>query len=287
MLRFVGIALSVLLASGLLLRSADHSKASAATTETTGLAGTETGRFTTYRAPIGAELTVTQVQSGAVAFARRAGQLGTLMLTTAHSTFAHAHALMMGESLSEAQVAESDGPAERVEEMRSPVWITMITAASGQVFEPNNPVRRGHKAPSGKVVVVVADAHTGFIKEEYLGPTGPNISLLGPTATASVPAETAGSESHTAMASVRLNPKLGIINGRLAPARVGWPVSIANIRHRRLATEKSLPAGPETEAGSFSFRELEGNYVVSAPSCGSLRVIVHGRRETRVTLRCN
>jgi hypothetical protein len=279
MLRFVAIAVSVLIASGLLLQSTDHSKASAATTET--------GRFTTYRAPTGPELTVTQAQSGAVAFARRAGQVGALTLTTAHSTFALAHALMMGESVSEAQAAESDGPAERVEEMRSPVWITMMTAASGEVFEPINPVRRGHKAPSGKVVVVVADAHTGFIKEEYLGPTAPNISQLGVTATASVPAETAGSESQTATASVRLNPKLGIISGRLSPARVGWPVSITNIHRRRLATEKSLPSGPETKAGSFSFRELEGKYVVSAPGCGSLRVTVRGRRETHVSLHCN
>jgi len=277
MLKFVAIAVAVVLAGGLLLQSGGH-RASAATTESE--------RFTNYRAPTGPELTAAQAQSRAVAFARRAHQLGALTLTTSHSTFAQAHVVMMGESLSEARADES-GPAERAEEMRSLVWITMMTAASGEVFEPNNPVRRGHKAPSGKVLVVVADAHTGFIKEEYLGPTAPDISLLGPTTTASVPAQAAAPESQTATASERLNPKLGIIVGRLSPARVHWPVSVANTHHHRLATERSLPSGPETQAGHFSFRELEGSYLVSARGCSSRSVRVRGRRTTHVILHCN
>jgi hypothetical protein len=276
MLKVVAIAAAVLLAGGLLLEGEDHSRASAATTESE--------RFTTYRAPTGPELTVAQAQSRAVTFARRAGQLGALTLTTAHSTFARAHVVMMRESLAEAQADES-GPAERAEEMRSPVWVTMVTAPPGQVFEPTNPVRRGHKAPSGKVMVVVADAHTGFIKEEYLGPTPPDISLLGPRSTAFAPAKAVASESQ-ATASVRLNPKRGEIVGRLIPARVHWPVSVANTHHHRLATEKSLQSGPETNAGEFSFRELEGRYIVSAPGCGSRTVTVRGRRETHVTLHC-
>jgi hypothetical protein len=277
MLKFIAITVAVVLTGGLLLESGGH-RASAATTESE--------RFTTYRAPTGPELTAAQAQSRAVAFARRAHQLGSLTLTTAHSTFAQAHVVMMGESLSEARADES-GPAERAEEMRSLVWVTMMTAASGEVFEPNNPVRLGHKAPSGKVMVVVADAHTGFIKEEYLGPTAPDISLLGPTTTASVQAEGAAPENQTATASERLNPKLGIIVGRLSPARVHWPVSVANAHHHRLATERSLTSGLETKAGHFSFRELEGKYFVSAPGCGSRSVRVHGRRTTHVVLRCN
>lgn len=284
MMKLTAIALAAVFAGGLLLEGSDRSGARAATTEPGPTSG-EAERFTTYRAPTGPELTAAQAQARAVEFARRAGQLSALTLMTAHATLAQAHVVLMGEGLAEAQADES-GPAERAEEMRSPVWVTMVTAPAGEVFEPNDPAPRGHTAPSGKVLVVVADAHTGFVKEEYLGPTAPDIGLLGPTTTASVPAQAAAQEAQTAAVGTHFNVKQGIIAGRLSPPRVRWPVSVANARHRRLATERSLPAGAETRAGEFSFRELEGTYTVSAPRCGSLRVKVRRRRETHITLHC-
>jgi hypothetical protein len=277
MLKLVALVAAVVVTGGILLGSAGHSRAGAATAEPE--------RFTTYHPPTGPELTVADVQSRAVAFARRAHQHDALTLTTAHATFAQAHVVMMGESLSAAQTNES-GPPERAEEMRSPVWITMMTAPAGESFEPNNPTRRGHKAPSGNVLVVVVDAHTGFVKEEYLGATPPDIGLLGPTSTAQVPAEALAGESDAARASERLNPKLGVLAGVLKPPRVHRRVSIVSADRHRRAAKWSLPAGPETKRGSFSFRVLEGEYFVSAPGCGSRRVTVHGRRTVHVTLRC-
>ncbi len=242
-------------------------------------AATQSERFTDYQTPTGPEMSVASAQADAVAFARREHQSDALTLTSVHATFAQAHALLMGEDGAAAVVAES-GTGERSEEMRASVWVTMLQAASGSTFEPNNPHPRNHKAPSGKVMIVVADAHTGFIKEEYLGPSAPQIATLWPTIVTSVPRESSGATS------ARLNPHVGAIVGRLSPARAHQLVSVIDSHHRRVMSTRSLARSRETVAGAFSFRIAEGRYLVTSAGCKSQIVPVAGRSTSHVLLRC-
>jgi hypothetical protein len=236
---------------------------------------TQEERFTDYTAPEGPELAASAAQERAVTVARvQAGATGALTLVTAHSNFAHAHALLTG------QPVEESGPAERAEEMRSSVWVTEITAAPGEHFAPIAPTPRGRTGPSGKVLVLVADAHTGFIKEEYLGPAAPEIATLGPTVRASVTAE-----SSTAQAATRLNPKIGYILGSERPTKVGMRVTIWRKGHR-LETTTTIGGSRETKTGEFGFREVEGTYKLTANHCRPLTVRVHRRRTTTAVLHC-
>ena len=139
-------------------------------------------------------------------------------------------------------------------------------------MSPNVPTPRGHVGPSGQVMVIVTDAHTGFIKERYLGPAAPDLSLLGPELNATIPAVTGTEAAGTARAAaaVRSNPKLGFIEGRLIPARVGRLVTLRDTHGHVVDTAKSRAASTENRAGTFTLRESEGHYVISAPRCGRL-----------------
>ncbi len=242
-------------------------------------------RFTTYRAPVGAEVSPAQAQATAVHVARLARQAGALRLTTAHSTFARAHAVLMGGSPA---AADESGPPERVEEMRSPVWVTVMTESTGQSFTPIAPHPRKHRGPSGAVMVVVSDAHTGFVKEEYVGQAAPNVALLGPTVSASVAAAATATPGArvAAVGGVRWNPRQGLIVGTVSPARVGWPVTLSDAHRHQLATRRTSAADSETAAGSFSFRAIAGTYEVGAPGCRRRAVRVRGHRTTTITLHC-
>jgi hypothetical protein len=246
-------------------------------------ATSEQERVTDYRAPTGPEITVADAQERAAQVARlAAGVNGALTVTTVHSNFAHAHALLMGESADQAK-GEETGPAERVEEMQSAVWVTKVTADDGSSIAPNAPTPRNATGPSGKVLIVVADAHTGFTKELYVGPTSPDLQSLGTPTTAEVPAN---STRASAVASVRRNPKQGIIAGKLSPIRVRVPVTVRDRRGHKVSMQRTLPRGVETAAGSFLFRELEGRYTLSAPGCQKRAVTVKGRQEVTITLHC-
>jgi len=250
-----------------------------------GAAATQGERFTSYVAPAGPELAPAQAQTAAVQRARIAGQNGKLALTTVHSTFAQAHSLLMGSAPAQ---AEEVGPAERAEEMRSPVWVTLLTAPAGGSFSPISPLPRGRKGPAGSVMVVVADAHTGFVKEEYVGPDAPNLASLGPSVSATAPAVAGAvvAAARHAVASVRLSREEGYIAGRLSPVRIGWPVTLSARGHPR-ETTLSLPAGEETVAGGFGFRAMAGRYTISAPHCGRHSVRVRGRHTTSLVLHCS
>ncbi len=276
MLRNVAAA-AVIAAAAALLVTGGHSRARAA-----GAAGE---RFTNYVAPTGVQMTALDAQAVALRSARMAHPGGGLTLTTAHSTFARAHALLMDGAPSS---ADESGPAERAEEMRSSVWVTSVAAGAGGSFSPVAPVPRGRRGPSGGVMVVVTDAHTGFVKEEYVGPTAPDVGLLGTTETTTAGAVEAAvaRSARRAQASVRATPRLGAILGRVRPGRVGWPVTLATVEGRRLGTRRTLAAGAETAAGAFAFRELEGRYVLSAPRCRRTKVHVRARATTNVVLSC-
>jgi hypothetical protein len=218
--------------------------------------------------------------------ARRAGETGAIHLTQAKSNFAHAHALLMGEKPS---AADESGPAERAEEMRSSVWVSVMTTADGTAFSPNVPTPRGHVGPSGQVMAIVTDAHTGFIKERYLGPAAPDVSLLGPELNTTIPAVAGMEATGTARAAkaVLPNRKLGFIEGRLIPARVGRLVTLRNTHGRVVDTARSLAANKENRAGAFTLRTSGGHYVISAPHCGRLSLHIRVRHTSAVTLHCS
>jgi hypothetical protein len=279
MLKWISVTVGTMGLAVLLIAGVGHGGSARA-------ASTDGERFTNYIAPTGPEMTPEQVQAAAVLAARRAGETGAIHLTQARSNFARAHAVLMGENPSE---ADESGPAERAEEMRSGVWVSVMTATDGMTFSPNVPTPRGHVGPSGQVMVIVTDAHTGFIKERYLGPAAPDVSLLGPELNATVPAVagTVTATAQAATAAARRNPKLGFIEGRLIPARVGRLVTLRDTHGRVVYTARSLAASTETRAGAFGFRALEGHYVISAPRCGSLSLQIRGRHTSAITLHCS
>jgi hypothetical protein len=279
MLRWISVAVGAVSVAVLLIAGVGHGGAARA-------ASTNGERFTNYIAPTGPEMTPEQVQSVAVLAARRAGETGAIHLTQARSNFARAHAVLMGGNPSE---ADESGPAERAEEMRSGVWVSMMTTTDGTTFSPNVPTPRGHVGPSCQVMVIVTDAHTGFIKERYLGPAAPDLSLLGPELNATIPAVTGTEVTSTARAAtaVRRDPKLGFIEGRLIPARVGRLVTLRDTHGHVVDTAKALAASTENRAGAFSLRASEGHYVISAPRCGRLSLHIRGRHTSAVTLHCS
>jgi hypothetical protein len=277
-MRWISVTVCAVGVAVLLIAGVGHGGAARA-------ASTNGERFTNYIAPTGQEMTPEQVQSVAVLAARRAGETGAIHLTQTRSNFARAHAVLMGGKPSE---ADESGPAERAEEMRSGVWVSVMTAIDGTAFSPNVPTPRGHVGPSGQVMVIVTDAHTGFIKERYLGPAAPDVSLLGPELNATIPAVTGTEAAGTARAAaVRSNPKLGFIEGRLIPARVGRLVTLRDTHGHVVDTAKSRAANTESRAGTFTLRESEGHYVISAPRCGRLSLHIRARHTSVVTLHCS
>src|SRR5258708_20864456 len=112
-------------------------------------------------------------------------------------------------------------------------------------------------------MVIVTDVHTGFIKERYRGTAAPDVSLLGPELNTTIPAVTGMARAATA--AVRRNPKLGFIEGRLIPARVGRLVTRRDTHGHVVDTAKSPAATTENRAGAFGFRALKGHYRITAP----------------------
>jgi hypothetical protein len=279
MLRWTSVAMVSVGVAVLLVAGVGHGVAAHA-------ASTSSERLTNYIPPTGPEMTSEQVQSVAVLAARRAGESGVLHLTQVKSNFAHAHAVLMGEDPS---VADESGTSERAEEMRSYVWVSVMTTADGTLFSPNVPTPRGHAGPTGQAMAIVTDAHTGFIKERYLGPVVPDIALLGQGVNTTIPAAT-GTEAGTARAAgaLRREPKRGgLIVGKLVPARVGRLVTLRDTHGHVVDSMKSLAKGTEAIAGGFSLRAPEGRYVVSAPHCGRRSLDIRGRHTLNVTLRCS
>lgn len=280
MLRWISVAVVSVGVAVLFITGVDHGGAAHA-------ADASSERLTNYTPPTGPEMTPEQVQSIAVSAARGAGETGVIHLTQAKSNFAHAHALLMGEKPS---AADESGTSERAEEMRSSVWVSVMTTTDGKVFSPNVPTPRGHAGPAGQVMAIVTDAHTGFIKERYLGPTAPDVSLLGQEVNTTIPAATGTETTGTVRAAgaIRREPKRGgLIVGKLIPARVGRLVTLRDTHGHVVDSMKSLAKGTETIAGGFSLRATEGHYVVSAPHCGRLSLHIRGRHTLVVTLHCS
>jgi hypothetical protein len=250
-------------------------------------------RLTDYRAPTGPELSVDAVAAKALQHARAAHEAGALKMTIGHGTFGEAHAALEGRSPSQAvstetvNVLHNDGTitaghdAEIEEWRQSAAYLIVMT---GSKFTPAAPVPRGRKGPSGKVMGLVLDSHTGFVEEEYVGETAPKqVSEVHTVATKSVAAE-----SQAAHVALRPNPRWGLLVGHLYVQHVlapGWRVLIG--RHLK----HPVMTATTTADGTFELRAVAGQYLVAAKRpdgrlCGAVRARIVRHAEEHIAIEC-
>jgi hypothetical protein len=231
--------------------------------------------------------------AGAVAYARRADVTSALRATTAHADFAAAAAVAEFKEPSEAQYG---GPADIAEWRRSSAYIIAMRSTTGALFKPSVPTPRGRSGPSGKVMVVILDSHTGFREGEYIGPKMPTLSRLGVVTNTDVPAEGEPSTAQTASERTRpLGKNVGQLFGRLLAGgspKAGWAVLIARSAGA-LVRRAQLVRTTSRAEGRFYARLDSGDYAIAArrPNgmlCGRRSVRVHRHPiQTSVVLRCS
>ncbi len=247
-------------------------------------AGQDEVRMTSYRTPTGPELTTAVATAQVVTqFAREdAGVLGPLSVTTTHSTFAQAQAIANGEP---ASAAVTGGPADITEWRNSPVYTVVMRAAPGETFKPNVSVPRGHEAPTGQVMTVIVDAHTGRKESLNLEPTAPSrLSELGTLTQLELPAVSAAEAASLPSGNV------GFLVGQLYVSNkpvAGRYVFVGSKPMPRLSTRHTTG-----QHGTFSFRLTPGKYYVKASKskggfCGATTVTVFRHKYTKVNLHCS
>jgi hypothetical protein len=89
-----------------------------------------------------------------------------------------------------------------------------------------------------------------------------------------------------ASATVAPGADKGSISGHVEPARAGLKVTLRRPRGGLVATTRTLHGGSRARAGSFSFREQVGRYVLTAARCDPLTIRVLLHRKTSATLHC-
>jgi hypothetical protein len=247
-------------------------------------AGQDETRMTSYRTPTGPELTARAATDRVVTeFAREdGGVLGPLSVTTTHSTFAAAQAVVNAEPPS---AAVTGGPADITEWRNSPVYTVVMRAAPGETFKPNVSVPRGDEGPTGQVMSVIIDAHTGQRESLNLEPRVPSrLSELGTAIQGEYPAVSA------AQAASLPSGNVGFLVGQLyvsnKPA-AGRYVFVGSQPMPRLSTRHKTG-----QHGVFSFRLAPGRYYVKAGKpndgfCGATKVTVARHKYTKVNLHCS
>lgn len=246
-------------------------------------AGQDETRMTSYRTPTGPELTPAVATDRVVMeFAREdAGVLGPVSVTTVNSTFAEAQAVVDGEPSS---AAVYGGPADIAEWRNSPVYTVVMRTGPGETFKPNVSVPRGHQAPTGQVMSVIIDAHTGQNESLNLEPTAPSrLGELGIETQSEFPAVSAAEAASLPSGNVGMLVGQLFVSGKPV---TGWNVFVGSKPMARLSTRHRTH-----ERGVFSFRLRPGRYYVKAgrPNhgfCGETIVTVFRHRDTKVKLRC-
>jgi hypothetical protein len=241
-----------------------------------------------YQVPAGPEMTPSAAADSVIPFARAAGQFGELTVSTTHSTFAQAQAVVESRS---SRTANVGGVSEIAEWRQSPVYLVELkTTTSGGEFTPNVPVPQGRTGPSGEVMALILDAHTGAIEGRHIGSAALALSELGPVATTYVPAESATAFAASARARERAP---GLVFGKLyvrGHLKSGWRIVIADSR-------VSLTKHPTTtlftgSGGLFTTRLHPGKYAIGASArsarklCGVRSLTVPRSGASTVTVRC-
>ncbi len=255
-------------------------------------ASSEVERAVDYTAPSGPELDpLAAARTVASRYARQAGQDGALDVAVARGSFAEATAVTEGKVPSEAET-ESSSPEIAAWRTSRAYLIVIKALAANARFTPNVPTPRGHNGPSGAVMSLIIDSHTGFVEGETIGPSAPKIDELGSvvsTTIAAVGAET--SDLHLSAAAS--SPRPGLLIGRAYVGRraaKGWPVLVA--RSRGGLARHAITATRTGSTGGFTIPLTAGLYVIAVRrpngrECGvrEVRIVHHAR--THVALRCS
>lgn len=243
-----------------------------------------------YKAPTGPEMTPLAAVTSAIRFARGAEQYGELAISVSHSTFAQAQAVVESRAPSTANMG---GVAEIAEWRESPVYLVEFkTTTPGEKFTPNVSVPPGRKGPSGEVMALIVDAHTGALEGRHIGSKPLSLSELGPVATMSVPAESATAFAASARARERAP---GYVEGRLyvrGHPKSGWQMTIA--RSSTKLGNRFVKTLNTEKGGLFITRLHPGSYVIGARArgargklCGVQRLTIRPRTVARtVTVAC-
>jgi hypothetical protein len=249
-------------------------------------AGQSEERMTSYRTPIGIEMSPEAATSLVVdRFGRENGRnVGALKVTTVRATSAQAAAVADGRRVSEALYG---GPPDIAEMRLSSSYIVVMEASAGSEFTPNVSVPRGHAAPSGAVETIVVDAHTGRKEGLSLEPTlPPGLSeLAGPILRTSFPAVSSSASSAGA--------PLGNVGRLVGHVYAGKRALVGHrvvVGHSPLS-HRIVQAGRTFAHGLFTFRLAPGDYRVAARKrngkmCGSRIVRIARHQETEVALHC-
>jgi hypothetical protein len=247
-------------------------------------ASTTEERMTSYRTPTGPEMTPEAATNLAVnRWAREDGQMdGALAVTTVHTVFAQAMAVANGQAANEATYG---GPADIAEWRTSTVYMITMKTTSG-TFRPNVSVPRNQSAPSGSVMTVIIDAHTGMKEGLSLTAAPPTkLNELGPALQTNVPAV---SSATTANHSVPMRKNVGAVIGRVDSGGrpvVGWHVVVGHKLPRHTMISKTY------EDGAFGFSLKVGSYEIAAKRpngrlCDKRTVRIKRRTRTEVNLSC-
>ena len=240
-------------------------------------------RMTSFHTPTGPEMTPAAATELVVSKAgRRAGVLSPLVVTTVHSDFAKANAVVSGQPASDAVYG---GPPDIAEWRTSPVYLVVMEAPAGSKFAPNVSVPRGRTGPTGDVMSLIVDAHTGQTYSLNLEPTPPTrLGELGPAFEATVPAESSAIAASVPSGNAEL--LVGTVYNGSHPVS-GWRVFVG---HEPLG-RKTITKQKSGQHGVFSFRLVPGEYTVAAwrPGagyCGKRTVRVSRHKETHIVVTC-
>jgi hypothetical protein len=239
-------------------------------------------RMTSYRAHTGPELTPTEATNIAVSlYARDDGKVfGALDVVTVHANLAENLAVAEGHTVTDAIYG---GPADVAEWRLSPTYLVSMRAPAGSSFSPNVPHPPSTSPPTGSVMTVILDAHTGWRVSMNLEQSmPPSIDELGPQLHTQIGAIT----SFARIAGPPLG-NVGEVSGYVAVKKhreAGWKVTA-----RRKGT--TVQVRRASKGGVFVFRLTPGTYTLSAVSgrgrrCGSRKVKILRHRETTANLIC-
>jgi hypothetical protein len=248
-----------------------------------GRAGAETEVTTTT------EMTPAAAQALVVGkFARQAGFIGPMTVTTVRAVYAQALAVLNGESIS---AAVYGGPLAKEE--TSPVYVVIMQAANSASFHPNVSVPQGQSGPTGSVMSVVINADTGWKLALNLEEAPPaRLDELGAQLVASVPS--AGTADIAAAGETASGPAHieGLVIGKLTVRQrpqPGWEIVAArgseSLAHSPIARQRT------SREGGFILRLTPGHYRVAAlrPAggfCGIHTVDVLLHKRVHVTVQC-
>lgn len=240
-------------------------------------------RMTSYRTPTGPEMTPEAAINLVVnRWGREQGGMdGALTVTTVHTVFAQAMAVANDQAANEATYG---GPADIAEWRTSPVYMITMQTTSG-IFRANVSVPRKQRAPSGSVMTVIIDAHTGIKEGLTLGSAPPTrLNELGPSLQTNVPAvSSATAATHSVRPGI-----MGAIIGRVEShghAAIGWHVVVGHKLPRHEIVTKTY------EDGLFGFSLKVGSYEIAAKQpngqlCDKQTVRIKRRIRTEVNFNC-